>query len=63
MERLARLAHHVIWVNPRSAATEYKPLVGGMAAAMPYVDTLLSGHSLRALEDLLAAIKGAQRHG
>jgi uncharacterized protein len=65
MERISRLAHHVIWVNPRSAASEFKPLAGGMAAALPFVDTFLSGHSLRALEDLLAAIQdaGERRHG
>jgi uncharacterized protein with von Willebrand factor type A (vWA) domain len=56
MERLARLAHRVVWVNPRSADERYQPLVGGMAAALPHVDVLLSGHSLRALDDVLAAI-------
>ena len=60
MERLARLAHHVIWVNPRKAARDYQPLVGGMAAALPYVDTFVSGHSLRALEDVLLAIANAR---
>lgn len=59
MTRLGRLAHHVIWVNPRSAAAEFQPLAGGMAAALPHVDTFLSGHSIQALEDLLAAIAGA----
>lgn len=59
MRRLGRLAHHVIWVNPRSAAAEFEPLAGGMSAALPYVDTFLSGHSVRALEDLIAAIAGA----
>ncbi|MGA1661307.1 MAG: vWA domain-containing protein [Candidatus Nanopelagicales bacterium] len=59
MSRLGRLAHHVIWVNPRSAAAEFQPLAGGMAAALPHIDTFLSGHSVRALEDLLAAIAGA----
>lgn len=63
MQRLSRLAYHVIWVNPRSAASQYKPLVGGMAAALPYVDTFLSGHSVRALEDLLEAIRHATRGG
>ena len=64
MERLSRLAHHIIWVNPRKAAAEYKPLVGGMAAAMPYVDTFLSGHSMRALEELLESIRAAsERRG
>ena len=56
MARLSRLAHHVIWVNPRSAAAGYRPLVAGMAAALPSVDTLLPGHSLDALGDLVAAI-------
>lgn len=59
MRRLGRLAHHIIWVNPRSAAAEFQPLAGGMAAALPHVDTFLSGHSVRALEDLLAAIREA----
>lgn len=59
MQRLSRLAHHVIWVNPRKASSGYEPLVGGMAAALPYVDTFVSGHSVRALEDVMAAIRGA----
>lgn len=60
MERLSRLAHHVIWVNPRKAATGYEPLVRGMAAALPYVDTFVSGHSVRALQDVLDAISAAR---
>jgi uncharacterized protein with von Willebrand factor type A (vWA) domain len=56
MERLARLAHRIVWVNPRSAAAEFKPLTGGMIAALPHVDTLLSGHSLEALEAVAEAI-------
>lgn len=59
MARLGRLAHHIVWVNPRKAAVSYEPLVGGMAAALPYVDTFVSGHSVQALEDVLAAIAGA----
>ena len=59
MARLSRLAHHIIWVNPRKAAESYEPLVGGMAAALPYVDTFVSGHSLTALEDVMTAIRTA----
>lgn len=59
MARLSRLAHQVIWVNPRKAAESYEPLVGGMAAALPFVDTFVSGHSLRALEDVMEAIRTA----
>ena len=60
MQRLSRLAHHIIWVNPRKAASGYEPLVGGMAAALPYVDTFVSGHSLRALQEVMDAIRNAQ---
>jgi len=63
MEQLARLAFHIIWVNPRKAATGYLPLVGGMAAAMPYIDTFVSGHSMRALEAVMAAIRDSAEDG
>ena len=56
MERLGRLAHRIVWVNPRSKSERYRPLVGGMAAALPHVDVFTSGHSLDALDDVLAAI-------
>ncbi|SKB31712.1 hypothetical protein SAMN05660473_00043 [Arthrobacter sp. 49Tsu3.1M3] len=58
MARLRRLAHRIIWVNPRKAAPQYRPLVGGMAAALPYCDAFVSGHSYRALAQVAAAIRG-----
>jgi uncharacterized protein with von Willebrand factor type A (vWA) domain len=57
MARLARLAHNVVWVNPRRADPLYQPLVAGMAAALPHVDTFVSGHSVAALDEVLAAIR------
>lgn len=56
MERLHRLAHRLIWVNPRKAAPGYQPSAGGMAAALPHVDRFVSGHTLAAIDELLAAI-------
>ncbi len=56
MERLARLAHRVVWVNPRVAADAFVPRAGGMAAALPYVDALVSGHTLDAMEEVVAVI-------
>jgi len=56
MARLARLAHRVIWVNPRKAAPGFAPLTGGMAAALPHVDAFVSGHSARSVQELLDAI-------
>ncbi|HKE75956.1 MAG TPA: VWA domain-containing protein [Acidimicrobiales bacterium] len=61
MARLARLAHRIVWVNPRKAAEGYEPLVAGMAAALPHVDVFLSGHSARALDDVVAAIGSVDR--
>jgi uncharacterized protein with von Willebrand factor type A (vWA) domain len=56
MQRLARLAYRVVWVNPRASAPGFVPRAGGMAAALPHCDALVSGHSLRALEEVLEAI-------
>jgi uncharacterized protein with von Willebrand factor type A (vWA) domain len=56
MARLRRLAHRIIWVNPRKAAPGYAPLVAGMAAALPYCDAFVSGHSVTALEQVVAAV-------
>ncbi len=46
------------WVNLRQAGERFQPLAGGMAAALPHVDVFLSGHSIAALDDVLAAIAG-----
>ncbi|HTH05393.1 MAG TPA: VWA domain-containing protein, partial [Ilumatobacteraceae bacterium] len=61
MARLRRMAHRVIWVNPRAKGADYQPLVGGMAAALPFVDTFASGHSLAALDDVIRAISVTAR--
>ena len=57
MERLSRLAHRIVWVNPRVAASDFAPRAGGMAAALPHCDALVSGHSLDALGEVIAAIE------
>ena len=56
MARLERMSHRIVWVNPRAAADEFEPLVGGMAAALPHCSTMLSGHSLRAMREVLMAL-------
>ena len=57
MRRLRRLAHRIVWVNPRKAAPGFAPLAGRMAAALPYCDALVSGHSLTALDEVVAAVR------
>lgn len=59
MARLSRLAHRVVWSNPRKARPGYEPLAGGMAAALPHVDDFVSGHSLAALEQLARVVAGS----
>ncbi|HEX6714652.1 MAG TPA: VWA domain-containing protein [Thermoleophilaceae bacterium] len=56
MERLSRLAYRIVWVNPRASARGFAPRAGGMAAALPYVDALVSGDSLAALAEVVDAI-------
>lgn len=56
MARLSHVAHRVIWVNPLKASEGYEPLARGMAAALPFTDEFLSGHSLNALEELAEVI-------
>ncbi len=50
MERLARLAHRTVWLNPLKQDPAYEPLARGMHAALPYVDVFASGHDLASLE-------------
>ena len=58
MERLGRLAHRIVWVNPRAGGTRFEPRAGGMAAALEHCDALVSGHNLSALNDVVEAIAG-----
>ena len=56
MQRLQRVTHRLIWVNPFKVTPGYAPLARGMAAALPYVDHFVEGHSLAAMEELARVI-------
>lgn len=61
MERLGRLAHRIVWMNPMKGETndDYVAASLGMSVAMPHVDVVWSGHSLASLSafaDTLPAI-------
>ncbi len=58
MRRLNRFADRIIWINPRSAEDDYQPSTAGMSAALPFVDTFLSGHSLRSMRQVIDALAG-----
>jgi uncharacterized protein with von Willebrand factor type A (vWA) domain len=57
MARLAAVAHRIVWANPRTARPDYRPLAGGMAAAWPHCDAVVSAHRLDAIDDLIAALR------
>ncbi len=61
MARLARRAHRVVWLNPRAAAPGYRPLAGGMAAALPYCDRLMPAHTTTALVEVVDVLAGFSR--
>lgn len=56
MARLQRVAARVVWVNPLKVTPGYAPLARGMAAALPYVDDFVEGHSVDALDELAQVI-------
>jgi uncharacterized protein with von Willebrand factor type A (vWA) domain len=56
MARLARLAHRIVWVNPRVGASGFSVRAGGMVAALEHCDALVSGHSFQALGEVVDAI-------
>ncbi|MGO9198256.1 MAG: vWA domain-containing protein [Acidimicrobiales bacterium] len=58
MRRLRRVAHRVVWVNPLRASPGYAPLARGMAAALPFVDEFVDGHSIASLEELVEVVSG-----
>ena len=57
MERLARLSHRIVWINPhKGTSADFRPSTLGMMVAAPHVDHVLSGHDLRSLEEFAALL-------
>ncbi len=59
MQRLQRLTHRVVWINPHRGKTGYAPVQAGIVAALPFVDIFLAGHSMATFEEALAVIADA----
>jgi uncharacterized protein with von Willebrand factor type A (vWA) domain len=59
MQRLARLAHRVVWINPHRGKAGFAPTTGGMLAALPAIDDLVAGHSFEALRRVAEVIARA----
>jgi uncharacterized protein len=58
LARLRRRAEMLVWLNPRAAQSDFQPLAGSMAAALPYCDLFLPAHSLSCLQQLFVALAG-----
>jgi uncharacterized protein with von Willebrand factor type A (vWA) domain len=57
MERLARLSHRVVWMNPHKGDNrDFRPSTLGMMVAAPHIDLTLSGHNLSSLAELAALL-------
>ncbi len=59
MQRLARSARRVVWVNPHVGKDGYLPVQSGIVAALPFVDDLVAGHSLATFSDLIEVVARA----
>jgi hypothetical protein len=60
MERLARLCHRIVWLNPHKGDNrDFRPSTLGMMVAAPHIDLLLSGHDLASLEELAGLLPAA----
>ncbi len=57
MERLSRLCHRIVWLNPHKGDNrDFRPSTLGMMVAAPHIDLLLSGHDLASLEELAQSL-------
>jgi uncharacterized protein with von Willebrand factor type A (vWA) domain len=54
--RVRRRAQKLIWLNPRAAQRDFRPLAASMAAALPYCDLFLPAQSLTGLRELFAVL-------
>lgn len=59
LERLAGLAHRVVWLNPHRGKPGYLPVQAGIVAVLPHLDDLVAGHSLASFADLLEVVADA----
>jgi uncharacterized protein len=59
MERLTRLSHRVVWMNPHKGnSRNFQLSTLGMMVVAPHIDLLLSGHNLHSLEEFAALLPG-----
>lgn len=50
IERLGRLSHRIVWMNPMAAEMGTMPNTLAMVIADPFIDAVETGHDLASLE-------------
>lgn len=63
LARVRRRAYRVVWLNPRAAHVDYRPLAGSMAAALPFCDEFMPAHSISGLRDLFEVLGDSSASG
>jgi len=61
LARLRRRVRRLVWLNPRAGVPGFEPLVGSMAAALPFCDEFLPAHTVAALPEVFAAVAEDRR--
>ena len=57
MEKLSRLCFRIVWMNPHKGDNEnFSPNTLGMMVAEPFIDEIVSGHSLKGLEEFSSTL-------
>ncbi|HEX2175932.1 MAG TPA: VWA domain-containing protein [Nocardioidaceae bacterium] len=59
VQRLSRLAHRLVWVNPHRGKAGYEPVQAGIAACLPHLDDFLAGHSFATFAELTEVMADA----
>lgn len=58
LERLSRLCHRIVWVNPLKGDPGFEPVSRGMRAALPHLDDLVAGDTFDSLAVLASRLGG-----
>lgn len=59
VQRLQRLAHRVVWLNPHRGKVGYEPVQQGIVAVLPHVDALVAGHTVASYAELMEVVARA----
>jgi hypothetical protein len=62
MERLAKSARRLLWLNPLLRYAGFEPKAAGMKAMLPHVSACLPVHNLESLEQLVRSLQQARPH-